>query len=129
MEVEDRDFPALVVTQDPPEQPEVVESQVQVEHKEHPDHQVLMITGTFHSENRQGLVAILAQRAPDLEIRVLTPDMSAHGNQETDARPEITTGDYRYELWPMPVTYRDKDRETAAMMDRFRNARSLNCPE
>lgn len=97
--------------------------------QEHPDHQVLMITGTFHSENRQGLVAILAQRAPDLEIRVLTPDMSAHGNQETDARPEITTGDYRYELWPMPVKYRDKDRETAAMMDRFRNARSLNCPE
>ncbi|MFC4260696.1 ChaN family lipoprotein [Marinobacter lacisalsi] len=92
----------------------------------HPDHQVLMITGTFHSENRQGLVAVLEQRAPELEVRVLTPHMSAN-QSEAESNTDVAVGDYRYDLWPLPAHYQDRDREQAAMMERFSKARNLTC--
>ena len=91
-----------------------------------PGHQVLMITGTFHSENRQGLVAVLEQRAPGLAIRVLTPNMLPP-DLATDPVTDIVVGDYRYDLWPVPIPYRNEDRERAAMMERFRQAPAPHC--
>lgn len=94
----------------------------------HPDHQVIMITGTFHSENRQGLVAVLDERAPGLTVRVLTPNTLPDTDEDNTGRgPRIATGDYRYDLWPMPVPYRDQARERAAMMERFGKARQIEC--
>ena len=92
----------------------------------HPDHLVLMITGTFHSEERQGLVAVLEQQAPDLDIRVITPTMPVEeGSPEPP--PDIAAGDFRYDLLPLPVRYRDKEREQAAMMERFGRAGEWTC--
>ncbi|MFL1407579.1 ChaN family lipoprotein [Marinobacter sp. M1N3S26] len=92
----------------------------------HPDHQVLMITGTFHSKERQGLVAVLEQRAPELDIRVITPYMPVDDGS-LEPPPAIAAGDFRYDLWPLPVRYRDGEREQAAMMERFGRARELTC--
>ena len=90
--------------------------------QDYPDHQVLMITGTFHSEQRQGLVAILEQRPPELEVRVLTPFMG-----EGEGRPAVVQGDYWYQLWPLPPRYRDENRERQQMMEQFRNRPTPEC--
>ena len=95
MEVEDREHPALVVTQDPPEQPEVVESQVQVEQqvlrelldlqvvKEHPDQQdpqaqpeaaeaeVALVVA--HSSGRRKLVRVLQDICQRLILTMTQP--------------------------------------------------------
>jgi uncharacterized iron-regulated protein len=89
---------------------------------DYPGHQVLMITGTFHSEQRQGLVAILEHRAPELEVRVLTPFMD-----EGQDHPEVVRGDYWYRLWPLPTRYRDENREREQMMEQFRNRPTPDC--
>lgn len=91
----------------------------------YPGHQVVMITGTFHSEKRQGLVAVLEQQAPDLTIRVVTPYMPS--SEDTSTPPAITDGDYRYDLWRMPTRYLDKDRERTAMMAQFSKAEASGC--
>lgn len=92
----------------------------------YPNHQLLMITGTFHSEERQGLVAILEQRAPTLDIRVLTP-YQASEDEAAQPPPTIAPGDYRYDLWPLPVRYRSDERQRAAMAQQFGKAREQSC--
>lgn len=85
----------------------------------YPGHQILHLTGTFHSEERLGTVALLKQRAPELKVVVLTPVFWPAEQSQPDIEAHRGKGDYLYFLQPLPKEYRDAERGRAAMTARF----------
>lgn len=95
--------------------------------RRHPDHQVLHITGTFHSEGGLGTVAALRHRAPGLNIRVLTPMIVDSPASLSVPETDGARGDYLYQLLPMPPEYRDPDKRRLAMAERFARMPEVRC--
>ena len=97
----------------------------------HPGHQVIHLTGTFHSEERLGTVAALLQREPGLAVTVISPvfteQPAGQHNRELPVADNRRKGDYLYFLLPLPEEYRDEERGREAMMEQFRNAPRTTC--
>lgn len=93
----------------------------------HTGHQVLHTTGTFHSEERLGTVAVLEQRAPELSIAVVTPVFWPDDSDTPPLTANRTKGDYLYFIQPLPVEYRDAERERKAMQARFSRSKPADC--
>lgn len=95
---------------------------------DNPGHQVIHVTGTFHSEDRLGMVAVLEKRRPDLEVAVVSP-VFWQPEDSFDSLLEANhgKGDFLYFLQPLPETYKNTDRQRDAMMEQFRNAAALSC--
>lgn len=93
----------------------------------YPDHQVLMITGTFHSEQRLGLVAILEQRDPGLNVVVISPVTEEADRTRPKADEHREKGDFLYFVLPLPERYQDEGRRSAAMKQQFSQASNLDC--
>ncbi|MBW0147634.1 ChaN family lipoprotein [Marinobacter arenosus] len=93
----------------------------------YPDHQILHITGTFHSEERLGTVAMLEQRAPDLSVAVITPVFWPDGQAPPMTAKHRRLGDFLYFIQPLPTEFRDPDRERAAMTARFSQSTPTRC--
>jgi uncharacterized iron-regulated protein len=95
--------------------------------RNYPGHQILHVNGNFHSEQRQGTVALLHKRAPTLDIAVISPVFWP----EDDAMPELsdhrTKGDFLYFLQPLPAAYKNDDRRNRAMRERFSQAGQQPC--
>ena len=95
--------------------------------RNYPGRQILHINGNFHSEQRQGTVALLHKRAPTLDIAVISPVFWP----EDDAMPELsdhrTKGDFLYFLQPLPAAYKSDDRRSRAMRERFSQAGQQPC--
>ncbi|BES72352.1 ChaN family lipoprotein [Marinobacter nanhaiticus D15-8W] len=97
--------------------------------KEHPGHQVLHLTGTFHSEYRSGTVAALEALAPDLQIRVLSPVVVEQANAPSFDQADLDKGDAIYLLAPLPPEYADPERMRDAIRAQFSEARDIECPQ
>lgn len=95
--------------------------------KESPGYQVLHTTGTFHSEQRLGTVAVLEQRAPELKIAVLSPVEWPSTESAVPLANHRHKGDYLYFIQPRPLEFRDPDRERQAMQERFSRHRDVSC--
>lgn len=92
------------------------------------DHQVIHLTGTFHAEDRLGMVAVLEKKRPDLEVAVVSPVFWRPGdNLNSLLEAHRGKGDYLYFLQPLPEEYRDEDRHNEAIMEQFRNAPDPSC--
>ncbi|MFN2360688.1 MAG: ChaN family lipoprotein [Marinobacter sp.] len=96
--------------------------------RENPDHQVIHLNGTFHSENRLGMVAVLEKKHPELEVAVISPvfwspDEDFHSLMEA----QRGKGDFLYFLQPLPQEYRDSERHRDAIMEQFHNAAEISC--
>lgn len=96
--------------------------------RENPDHQVVHVNGTFHSENRLGMVAVLEKKHPELEVAVVSP---VFWGPDDDLNSLLDAhrgkGDFLYFLQPLPEKYKDSERHHAAIMQKFRNAGKLAC--
>ncbi len=102
-------------------------SRILAAHDRYPGHQVLHLTGTFHSEDRLGTVALLAERAPELEIAVISP-VFWPSDQPQPALDDLRgKGDYLYFIQPLPDEFRDAERARAAMTERFSRSSAVNC--
>ncbi|AOY90357.1 hypothetical protein BKP64_17480 [Marinobacter salinus] len=93
----------------------------------HPGHQILHLTGTFHSEGRLGTVALLTRRAPDLSVAVITPAFWTTSDKGIPLEDRRGEGDYLYFIQPLPDEYRDEEREREAMKARFSRPATQNC--
>lgn len=93
----------------------------------YPGHQVLHLTGTFHSEDGLGTVALLKQRAPKLSVAVISPAFWP----ATDTRPPLdqnqSKGDFLYFIQPLPDEFKDSGREREAMKARFQRSTRKTC--
>ncbi len=94
--------------------------------KRYPGHQVLHINGTFHSEHSLGTVAALLARAPELEVRIISPVMK-DDTAIALSESELALGDTVYILRPLPTEYIDTDRQIESLSKQFKNARAKSC--
>ncbi|WP_372999100.1 ChaN family lipoprotein [Marinobacter sp.] len=94
---------------------------------EHPEHQVLHLTGTFHSEDGLGTVALLKQRAPELSVAVISPAFWPSDDSHPALDQNRSKGDFIYFIQPLPEEFRDADREREAMQARFRRSTDKTC--
>lgn len=94
----------------------------------YPGHQVIHVTGTFHAEERLGMVAVLETRRPDLNVAVISPVFWQNGDSLGElTRTNGSKGDFLYYLQPLPDEYKDQERHREAMMQQFRNAAKVRC--
>lgn len=104
-------------------------SRILAAREHHPEHQIIHLTGTFHSEERLGTVEALLQRNPELSVAVVSP-VFMEAQPDSDELPLTGNrhkGDYLYFLLPLPPEYRDKARGHKAMMDAFRKVPETTC--
>ena len=94
---------------------------------EHPGHQVLHLTGTFHSEDGLGTVALLKQRAPELSVAVISPVFWPSDINQPPLDSNRTKGDFVYFIQPLPDEFRDAEREREAMRARFSRSTERSC--
>lgn len=93
----------------------------------HPEHPVLHLTGTFHSEENLGTVALLKKRAPELSVVVLSPVFWETKDTAPSLEPQLGKGDFLYLIQPLPKEYRDRDRQNKAMKTRFSGRTETHC--
>lgn len=93
----------------------------------HPGHQVVHTTGTFHSEEHLGTVALLKQRAPNISVAVISPVVWPADAKEAPLHNSRHKGDYLYFIQPLPKAFRDEAREQKAMSARFHRPAKKSC--
>ncbi|GGE52711.1 hypothetical protein GCM10011533_01440 [Streptosporangium jomthongense] len=94
----------------------------------HPGAQIVHTTGTFHSEEHLGTVALLKQRAPDVSVAVISPVIWPANAEKPPLHENRNKGDFLYFIQPLPEEFLDEDREHKAMSARFRRPPEDNCP-
>lgn len=93
-----------------------------------PHAQILHLTGTFHSENHLGTVAVLKKRRPDLSVAVVSPAIWQPGDTfEELVQNHRSKGDFLYLIQPLPTEYADTERHREAIMAQFREAAENHC--
>ncbi|MFP3977161.1 ChaN family lipoprotein [Marinobacter sp. KMM 10035] len=98
-------------------------------HKEHPNAQIIHTTGTFHSEEHLGTVALLRQRAPDASVAVISPVVWPADAEKAPVEKFRNKGDFLYFIQPLPQEFLDEDRERKAMSARFQRPNNETCQE
>lgn len=93
----------------------------------HPGHQVLHLTGTFHSEDGLGTVALLKQRAPEVSVAVVSPAFWPSNVDEPPLNQNRGKGDFIYFIQPLPDEFQDAERERKAMQARFSRSTEKTC--
>ena len=100
-------------------------SQILRARQDYPGYQVLHLNGTFHSAERQGVVAALLQRQPDLKIAVISPVFRPADGELSPQ--QLAQGDYLYLIAPLPADYLDPERQREAIQARFARAAETHC--
>ncbi|SDW05689.1 ChaN family lipoprotein [Marinobacter mobilis] len=102
-------------------------SRILVALEQHPGAQILHLTGTFHSEDHLGTVQAIQQQAPDLDVVVLSPIFSDSEGAFPDLAGQRDRGDFLYLLSPLPVQFRDAQRQLRDLQRRFADAPPIDC--
>ena len=93
----------------------------------YPGHQVLHLTGTFHSEDGLGTVALLKRRAPELSVAVISPVIWPASDPNPPLEQNREKGDFLYFIQPLPDEFKDPEREREAMTARFQRSANDVC--
>lgn len=93
----------------------------------YPGHQVLHLTGTFHSEDGLGTVALLKRRAPELSVAVVSPVIWPASDHTPPLEQNREKGDFLYFIQPLPDEFKDPEREREAMTARFQRSANDLC--
>lgn len=93
----------------------------------YPEHQVVHMTGTFHSEQGLGTVALLRQQAPKLSVAVVSPVFWPPDEPHAPLASNLDKGDYLYLIQPLPPEFRDQERQRSAIQERFSTRSSVSC--
>jgi len=95
--------------------------------KHYPDHQLLHLNGSFHSDGRLGTVAVLEKLKPELSIKVISPLM-LDGNKIPELeKDDYQQGDFLYLVKALPERYLDKDKEDAAIYKLIKERMGKKC--
>ncbi|BCN94247.1 lipoprotein [Thiomicrorhabdus immobilis] len=94
----------------------------------HPNHQVVHINGTFHSQNHLGTVAALKRLDPNLNIQVITPAHVDEFNGLDKLNLEANlTDEFIYLLKPQPEQYVNAAYKLKVRKAQFDKAEQATC--
>ncbi|WP_304103820.1 ChaN family lipoprotein [Marinobacter antarcticus] len=102
-------------------------SQILAARVAYPHHQIIHTTGTFHSEERLGTVALLKRRAPDVSVVVISPVVWPQNSDKAPLQDNRIKGNFIYFVQPLPDEFVDEAREHKAMLARFRQPIKDTC--
>jgi len=83
--------------------------------KKYPNHQLIHLNGSFHSDSHLGTAAVLETMQPDLVTSVMSPVMVEEPQKPAAADEQYAQGDYLYLLKAMPERYIDKEKLNASI--------------
>ena len=95
--------------------------------KEHPEHQVIHLNGSFHSDNHLGTVAVIETDMPSVSISVISPLMSEQMEINSIADKEYLQGEYLYLIKELPARYLDEDKEMKSISALIRSRMKKKC--
>ncbi|QKI88323.1 ChaN family lipoprotein [Thiomicrorhabdus xiamenensis] len=87
-----------------------------------PQHQVIHLNGSFHSESFLGTVALLKQRRPELKITVITPLGVENPQKPQWTEEDLQLGDYLYLLTRQPKEFQSSVYKRQIRQAMFKNA-------
>lgn len=94
---------------------------------DHPDHKIVHLNGTFHSENHLGTVAALKRLNPKLNIQVVTPVQVEQFETVEKLNLEPTNDDFIYLVKPQPEQYVDTSYKKKARKQMFEKSEQAIC--
>lgn len=95
----------------------------------YPDHQVVHLTGSFHSEAWLGTVYSLQQRRPELSLSLISPVFVEQGSATLPIAENRDKGDFLYFTLPLPEKYLDSERELESILRQAQSADKVACSE
>jgi uncharacterized iron-regulated protein len=96
-------------------------------HQRYPKHQIIHVNGAFHSDNHLGTVALLKQRNPSLNIKVVSPVQTPDLEAKYQGKVPKKLGDYLYFVQPLPEQYANDTERDAAFKSMFSGAAKKAC--
>lgn len=84
-------------------------------HDRYPQHQIIHLNGTFHSEQSLGTVDSLKHLKPELKIAVISPIQSSTLTTLNVSPQDLNQGDYIYYIANMPKDYVNEEKRMQAM--------------
>jgi len=93
----------------------------------YPDHQIVHLNGSFHSDGRLGTVGVLETTVPEVKASVVSPLMVDKIDIETISQEQFNQGEFLYLLKELPERYLDKDKEMAAITKLIRERMKKKC--
>ncbi len=93
----------------------------------HPNYQLIHLNGAFHSNNFLGTVALLKQRNPALNIKVISPVRVEDIKQPSYTKVDLAKGNFIYLITPQPVKYKKAENRKAAFKKMFQKSREKVC--
>lgn len=91
-----------------------------------PQHQVVHLNGSFHSEAFLGTVALLKQRRPELKITVITPLGVENPQHPSWTEEDLKLGDYLYLVTRQPKEFQSNAYKRQIRQAMFKNAKQKN---
>nr|WP_257535308.1 ChaN family lipoprotein [Marinobacter adhaerens] len=95
----------------------------------YPGHQIVHTTGTFHSQEHLGTVALLHKRAPGVSVAVISPVVWPPEADKPPLAENRNKGDFLFFVQPLPEEYLSDERRKKAMSARFRQSAKDTCQE
>jgi len=95
--------------------------------KMYPEHQVIHLNGSFHSDNHLGTVAIIETDMPSVSTRVISPLMSEKMALSSISEKEYQQGEYIYLIKQLPARYIDEDKEMKSITALIRSRMKKKC--
>jgi len=95
---------------------------------DHPEHKIVHLNGTFHSENHLGTVAALKRLNPKLNIQVVTPVQVEQFEtiEKLNLDPNLND-DFIYLVKPQPEQYIDAGYKKKARKQMFEKSEQATC--
>jgi uncharacterized iron-regulated protein len=93
----------------------------------HPNHQIVHVNGTFHSEEFLGTVALLKARNPALKISVISPIEVDNPAQPEIYPDDLTKGDALYLVHRLPAAFTDMTYQRKVQQAMFKQAQEKSC--
>jgi len=93
----------------------------------YPNHQIVHLNGSFHSDGRLGTVAVLETILPEIKVSVVSPLMTKTSNIQEINKKEFNQGEFLYLVKQLPERYLDKEKEMVAITKLIRKRMKKEC--
>jgi len=93
----------------------------------YPEHQIIHLNGSFHSDSHLGTVAILKDILPEINNTVISPVSVKDNRQPSASAKNFKQGDFIYLVQQLPARYLDKDKMNQSIIKLIEKRKKEQC--